>query len=265
MTGKPRPRTDSSDALSDIAERLHAISRENQQLFRRLLDSERRFRGLARSVWHVQEEERRRLARELHDSIGQSLVGLIHMVERLGKRIGPDGPRDEVSKVRALARQALAETRELSRLLRPPVLDDLGLDSALQWLIRTLGERTGLKAELDARLDGARLPPELETLVFRIVQEALNNVIKHAPGARAVVRVLPTGGGLKVEIEDDGPGFDAERVAASGGASGSSGLRGIRDRVELFGGYCAIESRPGAGTRLRIELPSLSDGGAHEH
>lgn len=248
-------RSEPTDALADIAEQIRSISLENQQLFQRLVDSEHRFRGLAHSVWQVQEEERRRLARELHDSIGQTLVGLIHQVERLAGRIGADGPSDLAAEVQALARQALDETRELSRLLRPPVLDDLGLEAALSWLVRVLGERTDLHAELDTDLGGRRLSVELETLVFRVVQEALNNAIKHAPGAPVSVRLSRRNDRLRLQVEDEGPGFDAEAVLAAGHEADGSGLRGIHDRVELFGGECDIASRPGEGARLSIALP----------
>lgn len=262
MSRDPGRRAEDPGALADIAAQVERISSENERLFRRLLDGERRFRGLARSVWQVQEEERRRLARELHDSIGQTLVGLIHQVERLSGRVQGEGARQLARDVESLARQALDETRELSRLLRPPVLDDLGLEAALAWLARTLGERTGLPVELDCSLDGERLDAELETLVFRVVQEGLSNAIRHAPGSNAVVRVSRGRASLRVEVRDDGPGFDADRVLAEGGPVTSSGLRGMRDRVELFGGRLDIRSAPGEGTAVRIELPL--EGGERE-
>lgn len=251
---------DGSRALADIASQVERISSENEQLFRRLLDGERRFRGLARSVWQVQEEERRRLARELHDSIGQTLVGLIHQVERLGRRVEDDGTRRLATDIEELARQALDETRELSRLLRPPVLDDLGLGPALAWLVRTLGERTDLRAELETDLGEARLDAELETLVFRVVQEALSNAIRHAPGARVTVRATLGRASLVVEIRDDGPGFDTREVLSGGGPATSAGLRGMRDRVELFGGRLEIRSVVGEGTTVGIKLPLAAEG-----
>lgn len=250
---RPR-RDDPPGSLADIAEQVEAIGRENRLLFRRLLEGERHFRGLARSVWQVQEEERRRLARELHDSIGQTLVGLIHQLERLASRPAGREERDLLEDVQGLAHQALDETRELSRLLRPPVLDDLGLAAALHWLVRTLGERTGLDATLDCDLPDDDLAPELETLLFRLVQEALSNVIKHAKGASAAVRLVGDAGSIELWVRDDGPGFDTKRILQSPEASGS-GLRGMRDRVELFGGTMHIESFPGKGTALTIGLP----------
>lgn len=255
MSEDRRQKAEGTEALADIAAQVDRISTENERLFRRLLDGERRFRGLARSVWQVQEEERRRLARELHDSIGQTLVGLIHQVERLSGRVSGEESRKLAADVESLARQALDETRELSRLLRPPVLDDLGLEPALGWLARTLGERTGLDTRLDCSLSSERLDPEVETLVFRVVQEALSNAIRHAPGAAVQVGVTEGRASLDVEVRDDGPGFEAETMLATGGPATSAGLRGMRDRVELFGGRLDIESAPGKGTAVRIELP----------
>ncbi len=255
MSEERRHGAEGTEVLADIAAQVKRISSENEQLFRRLLDGERRFRGLARSVWQVQEEERRRLARELHDSIGQTLVGLIHQVDRLSGRVKGDDEKRLAADVEALARQALDETRELSRLLRPPVLDDLGLEPALGWLTRTLGERTGLRTELDCTLPEGRLDPEVETLIFRVVQEALSNAIRHAPGASVRVEVVQGRASLDVEIADDGPGFRADEMMAAGGPVTSAGLRGMRDRVELFGGRLEIRSAPGEGTSLRITVP----------
>lgn len=255
MNDDRRQGAEGQGALADIAAQVERISSENERLFRRLLDGERRFRGLARSVWQVQEEERRRLARELHDSIGQTLVGLIHQVDRLSGRVSGEETRRLAADVESLARQALDETRELSRLLRPPVLDDLGLEPALAWLTRTLGERTGLETELNCSLPESRLDPEVETLIFRVVQEALSNAIRHAPGARVGVKVVQGSASLQVEVRDNGPGFEADEMMAAGGPVTSAGLRGMRDRVELFGGRLHLRSTPGEGTEIRIELP----------
>ena len=152
-----------------------------------------------------------------------------------------------------MARMALNESRELSRLLRPPVLDDLGLGVALSWLARTLEARTGLKVEL--ALDGLdeRLDPDVETLIFRLIQEALTNVLRHAGVDRAQVAVRRAGDLVALRVTDAGRGFDPAAVLG-GGATGS-GLRGMRDRLELFGGRLEIVSAPDQGTRIAAELP----------
>ncbi len=248
--------------------RVRDITRANEQLFARLIEGERRFRGLAKAVWKVQEDERRRLARELHDGLGQTLTALTHQLERLREKLDGEVPGELTARLDdsvEMARLALHETRELSRLLRPPVLDDLGLGVALGWLARTLEQRTGLQVELKVEgLDGlgglgsldGRLDSDVETLVFRLVQEALTNVLKHAGVDRAKVAVRRAGGLLDLSVSDAGGGFDPESLLASGGTAGS-GLRGMRDRLELFGGRLALTSIPGEGTILSAVVPLL--------
>lgn len=250
---------EAEDPMRDIAERVRGITRENERLFQQLVSDERRFRGLAKAVWKVQEEERRRLARELHDGLGQTLTALTHQLERIQREsAGPEGqagdPKARLADAVELARSALRETRELSRLLRPPVLDDLGLLPALSWLARTLGERTGLTVELLASGLEERLETEMETLVFRTVQEGLTNVLKHAGTRRAEVRLARRGRSLEISVTDTGQGFDAAVLESSDGAAGS-GLRGMRDRLELFGGRLTLRSAPGAGTVLTAVVP----------
>jgi signal transduction histidine kinase len=242
--------------MHDIVDRVRDITHANERLFARLIEGERRFRGLAKAVWKVQEEEQRRLARELHDGLGQTLTALTHQLERLREKLDGAVAADVVARLDdsvEMARMALNESRELSRLLRPPVLDDLGLAVALSWLARTLEARTGLRVEL--ALDGLdeRLDPDVETLVFRLVQEALTNVLRHAGVDRAQVAVRRAGELIALRVADAGRGFDP--AAALGGGAAGSGLRGMRDRLELFGGRLEIVSAPGQGTRLAAEVP----------
>jgi signal transduction histidine kinase len=156
----------------------------------------------------------------------------------------------------ALAGQALGDARELSRLLRPPVLDDLGLGPALRWLVRTLGQQTGLQVALEVEVgEPARLAADLETLVFRVVQEGLTNVLKHAGVERAEVAVRVVGDRLELSIADGGRGFDPDETLVGSVADGGSGLRGIQDRVELFGGRFALRSGAGKGTAIEVAVP----------
>lgn len=238
------------DNIADIIRRVERISRENEQLLRRLVEGERRYRGLAKAVWEVQEQERRRLARELHDGIGQLLTALKTQLLRLHQQAAADGLQEALHYAVSLTDNALHDTRELSRLLRPPVLDDLGLAAALSWLGRTIRERTALT--VDVRTDiPARLDASLETLVFRAVQEALTNVVKHAATKQASVRAEAREARLHVVVRDAGKGFNSDSIRTADGL----GLRGIQDRVELFGGTLHVESRPGAGTTITLELP----------
>ncbi|HEX9943014.1 MAG TPA: sensor histidine kinase, partial [Thermoanaerobaculia bacterium] len=241
-----------------IIGRVRDITRENERLFQRLIEGERRFRGLAKAVWKVQEDERRRLARELHDGLGQTLTALTNQLERLQQKLDRRDSAELAARLAdsvEMARLALNESRELSRLLRPPVLDDLGLTAALSWLARTLEQRTGLHVELALAGLAERLDPDLETLVFRLVQEALTNVLRHADVGHAEVAVSRSRGLLELRVSDRGRGFDTQAVLAGGEAATGSGLRGMRDRLELFGGRFEIASVPGQGTVISAAVP----------
>jgi len=247
--------------MHDIVDRVRLITHENDRLFQRLIEGERRFRGLAKAVWKVQEDERRRLARELHDGLGQTLTALTNQLGRLQQKLDGQASAELASRLAdsvEMARQALNDCRELSRLLRPPVLDDLGLPAALSWLARTLEQRTGLHVELALEGLEERLDPDLETLVFRLVQEALTNVLRHAEVERAHVAVTRAAGLLELQVSDRGRGFDA-RAALAGreAAATGSGLRGMRDRLELFGGRLELTAAPGEGTRVSAFVPLL--------
>jgi two-component system sensor histidine kinase UhpB len=247
------PDNEKAPALAQISERVERISARNEQLLERVIEGEKRFRGLAKSVWKVQEEERRRLARELHDGIGQTLTALINQLRRVPA--GGNGNSDLKAAIE-VAELALTDVRELSRLLRPPVLDDLGLHAGLTWLARMLREHSGLATVIEWQAgEDERLDPDLETLVFRIAQEGLNNVLKHSGQLTARLAVRRHGDNLEFTVADAGHGFDVEQVLSPAGGAAGLGLRGIRDRVELFGGQFAIDSAPGRGSRLRIFVP----------
>ena len=247
------------DPMDAVVERVKQITRDNERLFEELISGERRFRLLARSVWKVQEDERRRLARELHDGLGQTLTALKNQLEILRQQAG-DRLDDELAARLTdsveLAAESVQETRELSRLLRPQLLDDLGLAPALRWLARTVTQRTGVPVELLVEDLPEGLDPELETLAFRLVQEALNNVVKHG-GAKveAEVELGCRDGELKIEVRDGGVGFETASIFEPADAAVGSGLRGMRDRAELFAGRLELESAPGRGTRVRVEIP----------
>lgn len=251
----------------DLVDRVRRINRENERLFERLLEGERRFRSLARAVWEVQEEERGRIARELHDGLGQVLTALKIRLERLAGR-ADSSPElaEEVGAAVEIAGHALAEARRLAHLLRPQMLDDLGLAPALRWLCRTLGEWTGFAVELELNTieEDDRLSRDLETLAFRVVQEALTNSMKHSGTTSARVLLERRAGRLFVRISDRGDGFDPALAMAPEGRSRGFGLRGMRDRVELAGGRLQLRSRPGEGTVLEVEVPVDGGDGAEE-
>jgi DNA-binding NarL/FixJ family response regulator/two-component sensor histidine kinase len=224
---------------------LARVEREYACLFAELEATQRRYQGLARAVWRVQEDERRRLARELHDELGQLLTALIHRLDRADDRADDGAGQSGVE----LAREALGRVRELARMLRPPVLDDLGLAAALNWLARQAREHAELRVTVTTPAAFARVDSDLETLVYRVAQEALTNAIRHAGARRAAIELERVGNQLELRIRDDGRGFDPES-ARQGGAQGT-GLGGMRDRVALFGGTPGrpVRARPRHGDR----------------
>ena len=246
-----------SESLESVAARLKELTRENERLFRDLIGAERRFRSLSRSVWRVQEDERRRLARELHDGIGQTLTALKNHLDGMQRRSGRTVEQTDagVGEALEIAGQALHETRELSRLLRPALLDDLGLMPALRWLARTVGERFSIAVELEAPGLEERFDTEIETLAFRLVQEALTNVAKHAGATTARIEVERSAGHLRIRVSDPGRGFDPLEVLDPKSGDAGVGLRGMRDRAGLLGGTLRIDSNPGGGTRIEAVVP----------
>lgn len=207
-----------------------------------------RLQALSRRLVDVQEEERRALARELHDEIGQELTALKLMIEEASRV--PEAAAALVD-VRPLVQQILRRVRDISLDLRPPMLEDFGLASALQWLGERLERQAGLRVLL-RHSALPPLPPDVATGAFRITQEALTNVVRHAGVSEAEVAVEVCDGRLVVTVADEGAGFD--RVAALAGWA-SSGLTGMRERARLLGGHLDIAASPGQGTRVTARLP----------
>jgi len=246
-----------NETIQSIAARLRELTSENERLFREMIGAERRFRSLSRSVWRVQEDERRRLARELHDGIGQTLTALKNQLEGTRRLDGRsrEATDERIGEALEMAAQALHDTRELSRLLRPAVLDDLGLKPALSWLARTVGERFTIEVDLQLRGLDERFDSEVETMAFRVVQEALTNVAKHSGAARATVEVERSPARLRIRVTDPGRGFDPRETMETLSGDAGVGLRGMRDRAELFGGSARIDSSVGNGTRIEVLVP----------
>jgi PAS domain S-box-containing protein len=217
-----------------------------------LRESADRLKILSRRLIEVQEAERRSLALELHDEIGQILTGLKLTLE-MSARQPPSEVRDTIAQAQTLVNELMARARKMSLDLRPATLDHLGLLSALLWHIKQYGAQTQVRVEFKhSGLEGRRFPTEIETAAYRIVQEALTNVARHAETREATVRVWADGHGLNLQIEDKGRGFDTE---AALNADNTSGLAGMRERADLLGGSFLVESSPGAGTRLTAEFP----------
>ena len=241
-------------SVSDRDQDGTALREQYLGLLHRLEANEREFRRLGRAVWRVQEDERRRLARDLHDGIGQKLTALKHRLEQSAAEVEESQPqlRQRIESAIALCSDTLEDTRSLSRLLRPPVLDDLGLDAALRWLARSVGESSGvgIGVEIEPLPD---LDSELQTLLFRVAQEALNNVAKHADAKTVLLRLVVRDARLQLQVADDGRGCNPVAALKSGG----SGLGGMRERLRLHGGRMELHSVPGEGCRLRVVVPLL--------
>jgi two-component system, NarL family, sensor histidine kinase DevS len=210
--------------------------------------SQRVARDTVRRVVQAQELERRRLARELHDETGQALTSILLGLKPLEE--SADGPaRAALSELREHVVSALQDVRRLAVELRPAVLDDFGLIPALERLTDSFSEQD-VRVDFHSALGGMRLPGEVETTLYRVVQESLTNIVKHAHAHKVSVSVVRRESGVAAVIEDDGAGFDERTVRAEG-----IGLIGMRERLALLDGRLEVESRPGAGTTIVAEVP----------
>jgi len=216
----------------------------------------RELQHLSAKLIRAQEEERRSIARELHDEVGQVLTTIKVELAVAQQAIEATGGAAHVlDDVRSITDGAITTVRDLSHLLHPALLDDLGLPSAVEWYLRSFGKRHGLRVEVLHDHMEERLMPEIETSAYRIVQEALTNVANHARAAACRVYLQRLPNTVLITIEDDGAGFDLAETEQAGGRRGL-GLIGIRERVSELGGTVRIESAPGKGTRLTVELPA---------
>jgi signal transduction histidine kinase len=230
-----------------VADRTVELGRVNE----RLRERERSLAQLYGKVIGVQEEERRRIARELHDETSQSLAVLAMGLDSAAAAVKAGLP-PRLDEVKALAVRTIEEVHRLVLDLRPSVLDDLGLVSAIRWYAERHLESRGIAVRCEFG-EVPPLRPELETALFRICQEAMSNIARHAQAESVLVQVGLEGGGLTVEIEDDGRGFAAGAIGGS--ERRPFGLLGIRERAELLGGSAQIDSAPGKGTRIRVRVP----------
>ena len=212
--------------------------------------SQRIARDALRRIVDAQELERRRLARELHDETGQALSSILLGLKALDEKVESDDAREAVSTVRELVVATLRDVRRLAIELRPKVLDDFGLVPALERLTETFGGQTGIGIRFESGLADERLPAEVETALYRIVQESLTNIVKHSRARNISIVLVRKPSAVAAVIEDDGQGFDPVAVR-----EGGFGLVGMRERVGLLDGRLQIESIEGSGTTLVAEVP----------
>lgn len=251
----PRPNTPFAPQqrrlLEGIADQM-ALSLRNARLATenaRRLDE---LRALSRRVWSVQEEERRRIARELHDEAGQSMTALKLNLDLARKEGDAELMRGRLAKAATLAGEVLEELRRIARDLRPASLDDLGLVPAVRALVDGFGKRLGIASAFESR--GPLPAPDGDTAatVYRFVQEALTNVARHSGAATVTVTLDVAPDALRVQVVDDGVGFDPLQSITEG----RLGILGMRERARILGGRVYLESKPGGGARLELELPA---------
>jgi signal transduction histidine kinase len=210
-------------------------------------------RALSSRLLRVQDEERRRIARELHDSLGQYLTDAQIRLDMLSAHV-PVAQAETLALARRSVERSIVETRTLSYLLHPPLLDEAGLASAVRWYVEGFGQRSGIEAELELPSDLGRLPVTVETAVFRILQESLTNVHRHSGSKRVQVELAKNKDRMILTVRDFGRGIPAESLDASNGRSIGVGLAGMRERVNDLGGRLDIQSS-GKGTLVLVSIP----------
>jgi signal transduction histidine kinase len=235
------------------------LEREADQRYRASLEAGARLEALSARLLEIQEEERRRISRELHDEAGQALSGLLVDLANVSAELAgaPGVIGERLESIRRGAESTLASIRNLSLLLRPSMLDDLGLIPALRWQARETERRTGMRVAVATDDQGIELPDEYRTTIYRVVQEALTNAARHSKAQTVSILVRSEATRLIVVIQDDGIGFDSSQ-------SKGMGLLGMYERIAHLRGNFEIESEPGQGVVLRIELPPVAPGRVEE-
>jgi two-component system sensor histidine kinase UhpB len=214
----------------------------------------------------AQEAERRRIARELHDEASQSLAAFVINLEAIADTVPSQYPaiREKLDALQSRATQTLSGIRNLALELRPSALDDLGLSAAVDWYARDFMKKRGLTAEVSVDYPPQQLSIHSETSLFRIIQEALNNVVQHAEASHVEVLLNGDMDSVRLQVKDNGRGFEAARVMKNLNGRQSLGLHGMAERASLLGGTLEIESKPGQGTQITVEIPlekeRLTDG-----
>jgi len=262
------------DEVGRLAENLDAMRRQlrdahrqaseaNERLELQVVERTARLSDLLAKVISAQEEERRRLARELHDETAQTIGALSIALDRARHGLG-DAPPEAVGQLQeaqGIVQRLLEDTRRLILDLRPMALEDLGLVPAIRWYAESHLLEKGVATTVELDRPAVRLPPHLEIALFRIAQEAINNIAKHAGAERATIRLFFSDDAVRIAVADDGRGFDVDRALASTGSS--FGLIGLQERTRLLSGRMDLRSEVGRGTQLTVEVP-ISIGGADE-
>ncbi|HTS31876.1 MAG TPA: ATP-binding protein [Bryobacteraceae bacterium] len=226
------------------------LETETAERYREISDARAELKQLSARLVEAQEEERRSISRELHDEIGQSLTGVLLEMANLSTLIrtrNTEAIAAKAAEIKKLVENSIRVVRDMALLLRPSMLDDLGLVPALQWQAREVSRRNGLWVKVAAGEVSEELPEEHKTCIYRIVQEALHNIVKHADAREVKITVRQEPDRLLLSIDDDGKGFHAQEKGM--------GILGMQERVSYLGGAFAVDSEPGRGTHLTVTLP----------
>ena len=233
------------------ARKILKLESHSQARFQEVVDARRQLANLSAKLVSAQETERRALSRELHDEVGQALSAVLVELRNLATLTAmrsEEQSRNQMELIKSLVENTVRVVRNMSLLLRPSMLDDLGLLPALRWQAREVSKRTGMDVNVSTDLSSDDLPDEHKTCIYRVVQEALHNCARHSQASIVRIRVQQKPGAITLSIQDDGHGFDVKQFKGLG-------LLGIEERVAHLGGICEIHSEPGDGVILSVELP----------
>src|SRR5215203_1926722 len=235
-----------------------ASALENARLYAELAERENRLQDLIRKLITAQEEERRKVSYEVHDGLAQTAAGAHQLLQAFARQHPPDSEkgRKDLARVLQLVQQTVGEARYVIADLRPTALDDFGLAAAVRLQVEKISSE-GSQVDYEEALGDERLPPEVETALFRVAQEALTNVHKHAPSARVRITLRRLNDSVRLQVRDWGPGFNPEKITDGGGPGERLGLSSMRERVALLGGHLEVHSKPGEGTEVVAEIPSV--------
>ncbi len=231
------------------------LERQARQRYQALASSRRNLESLSARLVDAQEQERRSISRELHDEVGQSLGALLVELGQLAKLVTPEDrvTQAQIAHIKSVAETAVKSVRDIALLLRPPMLDDLGLVPALEWQAREISRRSDMEVEVHSEKVSESLGDETKVTIYRLVQEALNNAATHAAAKNAKVTVIQLPDKISVEISDDGQGFDPQRHRGMG-------ILGMEERVRRLGGTFTIDSASGKGAVVKADLPLHQSG-----
>lgn len=241
---------------------IYQLASTLDSLVRQLNERNQELQALSEHAINALEEERRRIALTLHDDTGQALSMLIINLERLENQISGEEIelKEKLVTTRKLAQQSLANLRMIVYGLRPTILDDLGLVPAIRWYARTNLEEVGIMVDIHANGEIEPLPPQLKSTLFRIAQEAINNIVKHSKANQVEIKLSQCEKNIQLEVKDDGEGFDLTIVRQEALRLQQLGLLGIQERAELAGGEVQLSSVPGSGTHILVKVPFSGTG-----